>query len=93
MIDSLEMADHGARAHRCALPRHGRERALVWTHGTDTMVETAAALAQARLADKTIVLTGRDGFRIAFGSSDGPLQSRQRAVLRCRCCRPESTSR
>lgn len=39
------------------------------THGTDTMVETARALADARLA-KTIVLTGAM-VPFAFGSCDG----------------------
>ena len=40
------------------------------THGTDTMVETARALAAAGLTDKTIVLTGAM-VPYAFGSSDG----------------------
>ena len=40
------------------------------THGTDTMVETARALAEAGLDDKTIVLTGAM-VPYAFGSSDG----------------------
>ena len=40
------------------------------THGTDTMVETAHALAAAKLNDKTIVLTGAM-VPYAFGSSDG----------------------
>ena len=39
------------------------------THGTDTMVETAQALARA-ITDKTIVLTGAM-VPYAFGSSDG----------------------
>ena len=39
------------------------------THGTDTMVDTAGALAGAAL-DKTIVLTGAM-VPYAFGSSDG----------------------
>jgi L-asparaginase len=42
----------------------------VITHGTDTMVETAQALAAASLAGKTIVLTGAM-VPYAFGSSDG----------------------
>jgi L-asparaginase len=69
MVDSLEMDDRGRAAivNRC---RGSAERAIVITHGTDTMVETARALAGAGLADKTIVLTGAM-VPYAFGSSDG----------------------
>jgi L-asparaginase len=68
MIDSLEMTDSerrsiGEHCRRCA------ESRIVITHGTDTMVETAAALA-AEVSDKTIVLTGAM-VPYAFGSSDG----------------------
>ena len=69
MIDSLEMNDAG-RAAVVARCRVAAERAIVITHGTDTMVETARALAHAGLADKTIVLTGAM-VPYAFGSSDG----------------------
>jgi len=68
MIDSLDMTD-ADRARivdscvRCA------ESRLVVTHGTDTMVETARALA-ADVTGKTIVLTGAM-VPYAFGSSDG----------------------
>lgn len=68
MIDSLEMtdADRDTIARNCAdVP----ERRIVITHGTDTMVQTAAVLAPA-VPDKTIVLTGAM-IPIAFGSSDG----------------------
>ena len=68
MIDSLEMTD-GDRAQivtRCA---ECAERAIVVTHGTDTMVETAGALA-AGVTGKTVVLTGAM-IPYAFGSSDG----------------------
>jgi L-asparaginase len=69
MIDSLDMtADDRAkvvtRAGDCP------EDAIVVSHGTDTMVETAAALAAAGLSRKTIVLTGAM-VPYAFGSSDG----------------------
>ena len=69
MIDSLDMDDAGRTAivERC---RRAPERAIVITHGTDTMVETAAALAAAGLSDSTIVLTGAM-VPYAFGSSDG----------------------
>src|SRR5258705_9282697 len=55
MIDSLEMtaADRARIVDECATA--GESRILI-THGTDTMVETAAALAL--VPDKTIVLTG-----------------------------------
>jgi len=42
---------------------------IVITHGTDTMVETARALAEG-VSDKTVVLTGAM-IPYAFGSSDG----------------------
>jgi L-asparaginase len=69
MIDSLDMDDDGRAAivTRC---RDAAERGIVVTHGTDTMVDTARALAAARLPDKTIVLTGAM-VPYAFGSSDG----------------------
>ena len=78
MIDSLDMDDAG-RAEIVARCQNAKERAVVITHGTDTMVETARALAAAQLAErasaammqnKTIVLTGAM-VPYAFGSSDG----------------------
>jgi L-asparaginase len=71
MIDSLDMteADRASIVERC---RQAVESRIVVTHGTDTMVETAAALATAMPAasGKTIVLTGAM-IPYAFGSSDG----------------------
>jgi L-asparaginase len=70
MIDSLEMtaADRGRIVDECT--RAAETRILI-THGTDTMVETAAALAAARHSSaRTIVLTGAM-IPYAFGSSDG----------------------
>ena len=69
MIDSLDMTAAGRSliVERC---RARTERSIVITHGTDTMVETARALAAADLGDKTIVLTGAM-IPYAFGSSDG----------------------
>jgi L-asparaginase len=69
MIDSLDLDDDG-RAAIVARARASAERAIVITHGTDTMVKTAQALAAADLSDKTIVLTGAM-VPYAFGSSDG----------------------
>ncbi len=68
MIDSLEMTDRDRAliVKRCT--ECGESR-IVITHGTDTMVETAAALAR-DVAGKTIVLTGAM-IPYAFGSSDG----------------------
>ena len=68
LVDSLELDEGGRQAivARCAA---AAERAVLVTHGTDTMVETAQALAAASL-DKTIVLTGAM-VPYAFGSSDG----------------------
>ena len=71
MIDSLEMtdADRALIVGRC---REAVETRILITHGTDTMVETAGALAAALPAasGKTIVLTGAM-IPYAFGSSDG----------------------
>jgi L-asparaginase len=68
MIDSLEMsdADRELVVRSC---QQAHETRIVVTHGTDTMVETAAALARG-VAGKTIVLTGAM-IPYAFGSSDG----------------------
>lgn len=69
MVDSLDMTTAGRAliVERC---RARSERSIVITHGTDTMVETARALAAAGLEGKTIVLTGAM-IPYAFGSSDG----------------------
>ena len=69
MIDSLDMTADD-RASIVARARECDERAIVISHGTDTMVETAQALAAAQIAGKTIVLTGAM-VPYAFGSSDG----------------------
>jgi L-asparaginase len=68
MMDSLDMRDeHRARiVERC---RSCEETRVVITHGTDTMVETARAIA-AGVRGRTIVLTGAM-VPYAFGSSDG----------------------
>jgi L-asparaginase len=68
MIDSLQMTDD----HRELVARactDAPEDRIVVTHGTDTMVETAAVLAR-RVVGKTIVLTGAM-VPWKFGSSDG----------------------
>ena len=68
MVDSLEMTD----ADRELIVRNcvqSSEERIVITHGTDTMVETARALA-AGVQHKTIVITGAM-IPYAFGSSDG----------------------
>lgn len=67
MIDSLDMtdADRDLIVRNCEQCEESR---VVITHGTDTMVETAAALSQ--IEGKTIVLTGAM-IPYAFGSSDG----------------------
>jgi L-asparaginase len=68
MIDSLDMTEDGRRtiAERCG---NCRETRIVITHGTDTIVETAAHLGRAILG-KTVVLTGAM-VPYKFGSSDG----------------------
>ena len=68
MIDSLEMTD----AERALIVQNclqAEEDRIVITHGTDTMTETAAAVARA-VTGKTVVLTGAI-IPYAFGSSDG----------------------
>ena len=71
MIDSLDMTttDRALIVEQC---RQAAEARILITHGTDTMVDTAAALAGAQLSGrgKTIVLTGAM-IPYAFGSSDG----------------------
>jgi L-asparaginase len=69
MIDSLDLDDDGRR-QIVARARASAEAAIVVTHGTDTMVQTARVLADAALDAKTIVLTGAM-VPYAFGSSDG----------------------
>jgi len=69
MVDSLEMTqeDRSIIIHNCK--RCESDKVLI-THGTDKMVETAKALAEASI-EKTIVLTGAM-IPYAFGtSSDG----------------------
>ena len=68
MMDSLDMSD-ADRARIVGACRDCAERRIIVTHGTDTMVETARALA-AGVPGKTIVLTGAM-VPYAFGSSDG----------------------
>jgi L-asparaginase len=68
MIDSLQMTE----ADRARILEHCRdvpETRIVITHGTDTMVETAAVLGS-ELKGKTVVLTGAM-IPYTFGSSDG----------------------
>ncbi len=68
MVDSLHMTDDDRAlvVHHCASCDESR---IVVTHGTDTMVATAEALARG-VQGKTIVLTGAM-VPYAFGSSDG----------------------
>ncbi len=70
MVDSLEMteADRDIIIHNC---KRSKARHIIITHGTDRMVETAKALAEQNMTEKTIVLTGAM-VPYAFGtSSDG----------------------
>ena len=68
LIDSLDMTD-ADRARVVESCRACAEDRIVITHGTDTMVDTARALA-AGAPGKTVVLTGAM-IPYAFGSSDG----------------------
>lgn len=70
MIDSLEMtdADRDIIVHNCKSTKTNR---ILITHGTDTMVNTAQRLSDAKIKGKTIILTGAM-IPYAFGnSSDG----------------------
>jgi L-asparaginase len=68
MIDSLDMtdADREVIVRNCA---QCEETRIVVTHGTDTMVDTASAIAHG-VTGKTVVVTGAM-IPYAFGSSDG----------------------
>jgi L-asparaginase len=68
MVDSLEMTGDDRRiiTEHCAGAPESR---IVITHGTDTMVETAAHLGR-HISGKTVVLTGAM-VPYKFGSSDG----------------------
>lgn len=68
LVDSLELTDDD-RAIILNNCKSVPEKQILITHGTDTMAETAAYLAAAKL-DKTIVLTGAM-IPYKFGSSDG----------------------
>jgi L-asparaginase len=70
MVDSLQLREEDQQiiVHNCR--KTPAERVIV-THGTDRMVDTARALAEADIEGKTIVLTGAM-IPYAFGmSSDG----------------------
>lgn len=69
MVDSLEMtdADREIIVHNC---KNCKSNKVIITHGTDTMVDTAAYIAKNKV-EKTIVITGAM-IPYAFGnSSDG----------------------
>lgn len=67
--DSLELTD-ADRAEICARAAAAPETRVIITHGTDTMTETARALANA-VPGKTIVLTGALS-PARFAESDAP---------------------
>lgn len=68
MIDSLEMGEDERELIVFQCNRADEDK-IVITHGTDTMTETAAVLAQ-KVKNKTVVLTGAM-IPYKFGSSDG----------------------
>lgn len=68
MVDSLQMTEED-RKIICEHCLKAKEDKIVITHGTDTMVETAAVLGGS-IRNKTIVLTGAM-VPYKFGSSDG----------------------
>ena len=68
LVDSLEMTDPQRELIVRACAECAQDQ-IVITHGTDTMVETAQAIADG-VEGKTVVLTGAM-VPYAFGSSDG----------------------
>jgi len=68
MIDSLDMTEQDRVIIRDNCARLNTDK-IVLTHGTDTMVETAAVIAEAKLP-KTVIVTGAL-IPYKFGSSDG----------------------
>jgi L-asparaginase len=68
MIDSLEMGEDEREQIVFQCNRTDEDK-IVITHGTDTMTDTAAVLAQ-KVKNKTVVLTGAM-IPYKFGSSDG----------------------
>lgn len=68
MVDSLEMTDEDRQIIITNCEKSEEDK-IVITHGTDTMAETAKAIA-ARIKNKTIVITGAM-VPYKFGSSDG----------------------
>ena len=68
MIDSLEMTTE-QREHIIEKCQQEKNSQIIITHGTDTMVQTAAFIAK-HIKDKIIILTGAM-IPIKFGSSDG----------------------
>ena len=68
MVDSLDMTDDSKKyiVNKC---KEENTDHIIITHGTDTMVDTAALIAK-EIKDKTIILTGAM-IPIKFGSSDG----------------------
>lgn len=69
MVDSLDMSDLDRQIiyDNCSKSSFNK---IIITHGTDTMVETAAFIAKLGIENKTIVLTGAM-IPYKFGSSDG----------------------
>lgn len=68
MMDSIEMTDDDRELIAMNCLKSEADKIIV-THGTDTMVETAAVIAKKNMG-KTIVLTGAM-IPYKFGSSDG----------------------
>jgi L-asparaginase len=68
MVDSLTMSEEDRHiiAYNCMKAKEDR---ILITHGTDTIIETAKAIAKT-VKNKTIVLTGAM-IPYTFGSSDG----------------------
>ncbi len=80
LIDSLDITDDGDRQRIVESCRTCADDRIVVTHGTDTMVETAAVLARGT-ERKTIVLTGAM-VPSCLRQLEPSVQSRKRAFFR-----------
>lgn len=86
MLDSLDLTKADIEKIIAACSQSPSNQILI-THGTDTMSDTAAALASANLTSKTIILTGAM-IPYAFGSSSDGFFNLGCALAFAQCLTP-----